>query len=838
MPVLSTRNVLLGLGLVAFLLGCLSIADMFRERPYDGVVLEADAPGKLVIRKVVPGSGAERAGLAKSDQIVGIDRTVLRSTGHAAELLNRHRIGETVPYLVRTIRGVKEVPVELGPRRIGSPAYLYACLLGFAFFFVGLWVFFKQPRLRAAQLFFAQGVLFFLFLVCRLRPASYSWIDTVVLTTGMAAILFLPAVFLHFFLVFPRPIGLRPEAGDPDFGRRRRRWLLLLGLVYLVPPLVLHGSFVVAQRANASLNLISGAPIANWWLLAAYMLLGMTALAASSVRLPTARERRGAGLVLFGSLFGLLPFLVIAVAFPDFLHTEKRLLLSLGPLIIVPATYAYAIVVFRLLDIRVILRKSLLYTATTAVVTALYAGGIVFFNSLTRGTLLADSPFFPLVFALAIVLGFEPLRRGIQVLVDRAFYAGRGRLEAALEEMGEALAGEVDLHPVVQELVERLPQQLDLEFAALYLLRGGTAERVAGPESLPARLPQLPWLFDRLVRERGLIRVEELESLAGRRDDVAEVLDELTRAGVRVIGGLASARRRLGLVMLSERTTQLGLDDTELKLLRRLLDQAALGLETSLLIEERTEQAELERELEIASSVQSSLLPKSIGLGPGWQVAAVCRPARHVGGDFFSELPGPRKGSRAVVWGDVAGKSVSGALVMMAAYEVLQSLALTHRDPEELLSLANRRLYGLGQRKGFVALAYLTAAGDDRGLEYLLAGQPQPLVRGRDGAVRELPLPANRLPLGAMNNGRYRISYAPIEPGELVLGYSDGVVDARATSGEIFGGERLRRVVAASGGEPENLVDDVLQALADFTRGSEPYDDVTLVAIGRGQEVR
>ncbi|MDH3253510.1 MAG: SpoIIE family protein phosphatase [Acidobacteriota bacterium] len=837
MAILSTRNALLSVGLLAFLLGGLSIADMYRQRPWDGVVLESDAPGRLVVRKVVVASGAAAAGIRKGEQIIGIDRNVLRSTADAAELLNARKIGERVPYLVRGSEGLREVPVELGPRRIGSPAYFYACILGFSFFFVGLWVLLKQPRLRAAQIFFIQSALFFLFLVCRLRPASYSWIDTFVLTTGMVAILFLPASFLHFFLIFPRAVGLRPTEGEAGYERRRRLWLALLGVIYLAPPLVLVGSVIAARQGQYSLALISGAPPGNWWALAGYMLLGLSVLAVNGIRLPTARERRGAALVLFGSLFGLLPFLISAVAFPELLHSEKHLVWGLGPLILVPLTFAYAIVVFRLLDIKVILRKSLLYTVTTAVVTILWAGSIVLFNSLTSGTSLAASPFFPLLFALAIVVLFDPLRRGIQVVVDRFFYSGRGRLVEALEEMGEALAGQADLQPVVHDLVETLPQRVGLEFAALYLIRSGSIERVAGPDVLPEKLPQLPWLFDRLARRRGLTRVEELESLAGSRDDVADFVDVLSRAGVRVIGGLASARRRIGLVLLSEKVGQLGLDESELVLLRRLLDQAALAMETSLLIEERTEQAELERELEIASSVQAELLPQSLNLGPGWHVTAVCRPARHVGGDFFTELPGPREGSRAVVWGDVAGKSVSGALVMMAAHEVLQSLALTHRDPEELLTLANRRLYGFGKRKSFVALAYLTSSADGKGLEYLLAGQPQPLVRQRDGMVRELPLPENRMPLGALNNGRYRVSYAPVDSGDVVLGYSDGVVDARSTSGEVFGSERLAEIVSDAPGEPQAVVARVVEALEMFTRGTEPYDDVTLVAIGCGQEV-
>ena len=255
---------------------------------------------------------------------------------------------------------------------------------------------------------------------------------------------------------------------------------------------------------------------------------------------------------------------------------------------------------------------------------------------------------------------------------------------------------------------------------------------------------------------------------------------------------------------------QLGLDPAELELLNDLLQQVAVGIETSMLLEERTHQAELERDLEIAARVQSALLPSSVGFGPGWSAAAVCQPARQVGGDFYTELPGPTEGTAAIVYGDVAGKSVSGAMVMMAAHEVMHSLALTHRDPETLMGLANQRLLQLGPGKSFVAMAYLASAPEGDCLYYILAGQPQPLLRSLDGRVRELPLPEHRLPLGALNNGAYRLSRAEMAAGELVLGYSDGVIDAhsparRALRRRPAGADRRRRARGpADGGDPRH----------------------------------
>jgi serine phosphatase RsbU (regulator of sigma subunit) len=271
-------------------------------------------------------------------------------------------------------------------------------------------------------------------------------------------------------------------------------------------------------------------------------------------------------------------------------------------------------------------------------------------------------------------------------------------------------------------------------------------------------------------------------------------------------------------------------------LLKGLVHQASMALEAQALLEERTRQAELERELDIAATIQASLQPDSVRLAEGWQVAAVCRPARQVGGDFIAELPGPWDGHRAVAYGDVSGKSVSGALVMMAAYEILHSLALTAPHPEELVRLANRRLYEI-QRGGFVALGYLSANPANDGLVYLMAGQPQPLKRCLTGEVVELPLGEHRLPLGAMMAEEHRLLEAAMEPGELVLGYSDGVVEATSPEGELFGCERLMAVLRESQPDPDEVVARVLAEVERFTRGNELYDDMTLVAVARRPEV-
>ncbi len=830
MRIFKATPLLMLFGLVSLGLASLSILDMYRPRPFDGIVLDPEAAG-LVVREVVPGSGADLAGIERGDEILGIARELIYGNRRAAAAkLNSRRIGDEIPYYVRKAGANQrqEITVRLGRYQIGGGTYLYLCVVGLTFFFVGLFVLVRQPELHASRVFFVVCGLLLLMLVCRLRPASYSGIDTVVLRIGTLATLLLPAAFLHFYLVFPRAMWLRELAAH--FVGWRRRAVRLLGwpLLYCLPLMVFALALAVERVLDRPVEHLAGLPVASWWLLTGYFLLGFVALRANARLLESRRERRGMALVFLGSVLGLVPFLVSVVSAQD---SQRLLRFGVLPLVLVPVTFTYAIVRFQLLNIRIILRRSLLYTLTTVVVTGVYAFAIALFSNLFRGRAVALERYFPIILALAIVLLFEPLRRRLQKPVDQFFFAGQARLRQAIMNLGEELTRQVDPQEVVQELVAQLPKLTGLRFAALFQLRGDRLSRVAGPAELPIELPLLPRL-QRLLQQRGrLTRLDRLIDLAPDAHDLVSLLRDLERHGVEAIGDLASGRRWIGLVVVSAKVGRIPLDREELSLLQGLLNQAALALETSLLLDERTQRAELERELEIAARIQDDIQPRHLRFAEGWRVAYKVRPARDVGGDFIAQLPG-EDGGHAIVFGDVSGKSVSGALMMMAANEALHAFALADPRPTRLFELANQRLYGLGKRR-FVALGYLSVTADGSSLRYLLAGQPPLILRRADGSVEELPLAEHRIPIGALPSGEYEPMEVDVAPGDVVVAYSDGITEAVSPTGEFFGSERLLDVVASATGGTQAIVEQVQDAIETFTNGATPYDDLTLVAVGR-----
>src|SRR5262249_52457418 len=152
----SRRGLFYAIGFIGLAIALASIADMFLARPYDGIVPSPYSRTGIEVRATVPGGPAERAGIPAAECLVGIGEHLVNSISDASTELRRHAIGEKVPYLVR--RGPcpaapdagaaaeqRQALVTLSSERLGGTTYLYFAVLGFLFFFIGLFVFHSRP---------------------------------------------------------------------------------------------------------------------------------------------------------------------------------------------------------------------------------------------------------------------------------------------------------------------------------------------------------------------------------------------------------------------------------------------------------------------------------------------------------------------------------------------------------------------------------------------------------------------------------------------------------------------------------------------------------------------
>jgi serine phosphatase RsbU (regulator of sigma subunit)/predicted ester cyclase len=248
--------------------------------------------------------------------------------------------------------------------------------------------------------------------------------------------------------------------------------------------------------------------------------------------------------------------------------------------------------------------------------------------------------------------------------------------------------------------------------------------------------------------------------------------------------------------------------------------------------QEIRERERVEQELKVARRIQQASLPKEVPTLEGWQLSPLYQPAREVGGDFydFHLLSGGRLG---LVVGDATGKGVPAALVMSTTCGMLRAVsqALDSSSPGEMLERVNEALVPSIPANMFVTCFYVILDPKRGSLSYANAGHDLPYLHRRGGDCEELR--ARGMPLGLMPGMGYEEKEIVLDVGEAALFYSDGLVEAHDTKGEMFGFPRLRALIAEHG-EEGYLGEFLMEELSSFVgEGWEQEDDITLLTLRR-----
>ena len=246
--------------------------------------------------------------------------------------------------------------------------------------------------------------------------------------------------------------------------------------------------------------------------------------------------------------------------------------------------------------------------------------------------------------------------------------------------------------------------------------------------------------------------------------------------------------------------------------------------------QERIERERIEQELRVARRIQQASLPKEVPQLEGWQIAPFYQPAREVGGDFydFHLLSDGRVG---LAVGDATGHGIPAALVMSTTSGMLRLAAQSYSSPGEMLQRVNEALVADIPPSTFVTCFYAILDLQSGHLVYANAGHDLP-CRRHEHAVAELK--ARGMPLGLMPKMSYEEKETVLDPGESVLFYSDGLIEAHNPQREMFGVPRLRGLLGESSKGGRDLSATLMEELGRFTgEGWEQEDDITLLTLER-----
>ena len=247
-------------------------------------------------------------------------------------------------------------------------------------------------------------------------------------------------------------------------------------------------------------------------------------------------------------------------------------------------------------------------------------------------------------------------------------------------------------------------------------------------------------------------------------------------------------------------------------------------------LESRDKLVSLQNELDVARSMQQSILPTQFPKSPKFKVHGKMQAARNVGGDFFDVLPlGDDSISLAVA--DVSGKGVPAALFMMSSRTLLKGSAIGVGTPTEVLREVNDLLVEDNREGMFVTVLYAVYHPNTRELTYASGGHNAPLVIHANGSSTLLPLTGG-IALGVVGGLEYGQETVTLSPGDTVLFYTDGVTEAMNESDEEFGLDTLtKQLEATPPKDPEYATEVVFEAVNTFAGATPQSDDITCLAL-------
>ncbi|HEU0003437.1 MAG TPA: SpoIIE family protein phosphatase [Ktedonobacteraceae bacterium] len=458
--------------------------------------------------------------------------------------------------------------------------------------------------------------------------------------------------------------------------------------------------------------------------------------------------------------------------------------------------------------------------------------------------------------AWAIILA--PVYNYVQGLIDRRFNLRDYEAARAVEAFTSALREEIDLEKVCDGLLAVVQKTMKPLVASIWVRKpaqddmGGLPVHAGGginnwpkqheapikeqPESITAGLDKTS-PFDITIAASDPMIVFALSqpgAVEVRRLQLDSPVLHILRANeVEIVLPLISQGELIGLFTLGPRLDGQKYARADRSLLEMLVAQVAPALRVAQLAQAQQAQARererIEQELRTAQEIQHTFLPREVPSLPGWQLVPYYQSAREVGGDFYDFLPFA-DGRLGIVIGDVTDKGMPAALVMTATRTMLRTAAQEKTSPSEVLARVNDLLFADIPPNMFVTCFYALLDPESGHLRYANAGH-EPPFRQRDGSAAELW--ATGTPLGMMPGTSYEEYETTVTPGESLLFYSDGLVEAHNRRREMFGFARLKTLLEGQS-DDVSLIDILLGELQRFTgEGWEQEDDVTLVALHR-----
>jgi sigma-B regulation protein RsbU (phosphoserine phosphatase) len=412
--------------------------------------------------------------------------------------------------------------------------------------------------------------------------------------------------------------------------------------------------------------------------------------------------------------------------------------------------------------------------------------------------------------------------------------------QTTLLELSNQLLGRLVMDDIITYLMNVVPMLLrvdacalmlpteDNEFLEFRIAKGWHHDPVAEKRRIP--LNKSSGLGTVMLTQEPLM-VTNIEQ----NNSVLEASDWMQAEGFlgSMLIPLVGRGKSVGVMSINTRESHFWTPD-EIRFMRLMVNQIALAIETARLHQQELERQRMEQELAVGRKIQDSLLPLSPPKLTDWEFAAAYIPARQVSGDFYDFIDLPGEPDRiGMVIADVIDKGVPAALFMALSRTVIRTLALGDRGPATVLNNASEIILKDSRASLFLSAFYAELDVQSGRVCYSNAGHNRPLLLKKSTSQCQELSGAGSL-LALMEDQSFEEHAIWMEPGDILVLYTDGVTEAMNLNRDLFGEDNLRQVIEKIGDvSAQAMLDGIMRSIEYFVKEAPRTDDLTLVVVQR-----
>ena len=522
-------------------------------------------------------------------------------------------------------------------------------------------------------------------------------------------------------------------------------------------------------------------------------------------------------------------------------------LISVLLMMLFPLTMAYVIVVYRAMDVSVVVRQGLQYALAKGGVRVLQfilllGIGLGVLWSIGRYGANLSVQIALIVGGIALVPLIDLVAKPLRVWVDRRFFREAYNAEQILSELSEDVRTMVETKPLLETVASRISESLHIPQVTL-LLKNGTnfvPAYALGFDTKPVvSLMEDSKSIRKLSNNQHIVLYEDMTEVTSTPTMSLNERDQLREINSQILLPISVKNQLSGIISLSPKLSEEPYTSSDLRLLRSVASQTGLALENSRLTEaiakEAAQKERLNAELEIAREVQERLFPQELPKVKGLEYFGACRPALGVGGDYYDFLELP-DGKFGIAIGDVSGKGIGASLMMASLQASLRGQAIHSGDDiAGLMTHVNTLVYEASTTNRYATFFYAQFDPSTLMLSYVNAGHNPPyLLRRSASDVEVIPLEAGGPVVGMLPSMivRYEQGNIKMEPGDLLVGFTDGISEAMNPREEEWGEEAMLAELNTLDGQlSKEIIQHIVAAADKFADGAKQHDDMTMIVV-------